>query len=323
MTMPQLLGFLPSTHGLHFTNSWPAGTPDYEVSVPPLGDVRIGDASNGLCGGMAFTVADLFLARRLPPSDVVPPAGGTPLFNYVSNRLLASFDIPGGLLTYYYWANTPAHDTGFWPVTRFGLAHMTIIDQLPQVMSALTQGRPASLGLVTLASMNPGDLGKCHQVLAYGYEAAGSRVTLRVYDPNQPNNDDVTISLDTSNPAHTTTIDSNVDCDPIRGFFYTSSTFSDPAVIAGPTSPAPAPGSLGGQAAFQANTGNLWIVGQDDRGDMGLGMMAGTSPALAALPGGGWQAAFQANTGNLWIVGQDDRGDMGLGMMDGTRTTTR
>ena len=29
-------------------------------------------------------------------------------------------------------------------------------------------------------------------------------------------------------------------------------------------------------------------------------MLAGTSPAIAALPGGGYKVAFQANTGDLW-----------------------
>ena len=74
------------------------------------------------------------------------------------------------------------------------------------------------------------------------------------------------------------------------------------------------------QAAFQANTGNLWVVGtQDDCGSMGLGMMAGTSPSIASMPSGAWEAAFQANTGNLWVIGtQDDCGSMGLGMMAGT-----
>ncbi|MBV9600097.1 MAG: hypothetical protein JOZ87_25010 [Chloroflexi bacterium] len=90
-----------------------------------------------------------------------------------------------------------------------------------------------------------------------------------------------------------------------------------------PSACAYSPGSVvvtfsGVEAAFQANTGNLWIVGTDNRNDMGLGMMAGTSPSIAALPGGGWQAAFQANTGNLWIIGTDNRNDMGLGMMAGT-----
>ena len=89
--------------------------------------------------------------------------------------------------------------------------------------------------------------------------------------------------------------------------------------------PAPPPGPVPqvvppshiAQGAFQANTGNLWVVGADNRGDTGLGMMAGTSPSIAGLPGG-WQAAFQANTGALWVVGRDNRGDMHLGMMAGT-----
>jgi hypothetical protein len=70
--------------------------------------------------------------------------------------------------------------------------------------------------------------------------------------------------------------------------------------------------------AFQANTGHLWTVGGDDHGDWGLGMMAGTSPSIIALPGGGYEVAFQANTGNLWTVGEDDHGEWDAGMMAGT-----
>jgi hypothetical protein len=70
-------------------------------------------------------------------------------------------------------------------------------------------------------------------------------------------------------------------------------------------------------AASPDSQNSLWVVGGP--GDMNLGMMAGTSASIAALPGAGWQAAFQANTGDLWVVGtKDDRGDMKLGMMVGT-----
>jgi hypothetical protein len=64
----------------------------------------------------------------------------------------------------------------------------------------------------------------------------------------------------------------------------------------------------------------LWVVGaKGDPGNTHLGMMPGTSPSIAALPGGGWQAAFQANTGNLWVVGaKGDPGDTHLGMRPGT-----
>jgi hypothetical protein len=231
--MPQIPDFLPSTHGLHFSNWWPPGTPDIVVNVPIVGEVAIGDAGNGLCGGMAFTVADLYLGRLRPPPETTPPAGGTPLFDYLVNRLMASFNIPSGVLTYYYWANTPDHDTGVWPVIRSGLARMTVVDQVPQITASIDRGQPAALGLVTVRSLNPGDLGRCHQVLAYGYDWDGPRVQIRVYDPNQPDADNITISLDTSNPAHTTQIDSTVACDPIRGFFYTDYGYADPSSVAG------------------------------------------------------------------------------------------
>ena len=79
------------------------------------------------------------------------------MFDYLASRLLASFDIPGGIATYYYWANTPDHDTGIWPFIRAGLAQMTIHDQIPQITAAIDSGWPAALGLVTVRSMNPGE----------------------------------------------------------------------------------------------------------------------------------------------------------------------
>jgi len=43
-------------------------------------------------------------------------------------------------------------------------------------------------------------------------------------------------------------------------------------------------GAAAAQLAFQANTGNLWLVGtEDDRGDLQLGMMAVTSPSIVDL----------------------------------------
>jgi len=46
-------------------------------------------------------------------------------------------------------------------------------------------------------STNPLDLRLNHQVLAYGYELAGDRLTLRLLDPNFPRRDDATLSLGT------------------------------------------------------------------------------------------------------------------------------
>ncbi|WP_181110152.1 MULTISPECIES: CHAP domain-containing protein [unclassified Rathayibacter] len=85
------------------------------------------------------------------------------------------------------------------------------------------------------------------------------------------------------------------------------------------TSPAIAALSTGGyQIAFQANTGNLWVTGDAGTRDTGLGMMPGTSPAIAAT-NGGYKVAFQANTGNLYqYASTGSVTNLNLGMKNGT-----
>src|SRR5580700_7594166 len=61
--------------------------------------------------------------------------------------------------------------------------------------------------------------------------------------------------------------------------------------------------SGGYEAAFQANTGHLWVVRNGVGQDLGLGMKTATSPAITTLAfGAGYEAAFQANTGHLWAA---------------------
>ena len=110
--MPSVLGFLPSTNGLRFVNAWP-DEPVVVVSVPGFGAVKIGNASNGLCGGMVFLVRDVFEAR-LPPIRDAQPAQGTPLYDYIVQRLIASYHLPSGVLQYFGWMNTPDADGGFY-----------------------------------------------------------------------------------------------------------------------------------------------------------------------------------------------------------------
>src|SRR5437763_149011 len=52
--MGDVANFLPSTHGLHYANSW-ASAPVVEIPTP-FGNVDVGNAKHGLCGGMAFAV---------------------------------------------------------------------------------------------------------------------------------------------------------------------------------------------------------------------------------------------------------------------------
>ena len=63
-------GFLPSTNGFHFGNSWPH---EPTLTIPfPTGPIKVGDAAGGLCGGMAFAVRDFFESASHPGHDDEP-----------------------------------------------------------------------------------------------------------------------------------------------------------------------------------------------------------------------------------------------------------
>lgn len=231
----QVQGFLPSLYGFRFVNRFPS-QPDYQIGIPHLGSIPIGNASNGLCGGMAFAVADYFNAGQLPPAVDDPPAFGTPLFSYIADRLMDSFDLPNGPLTYYYWMNTPDHDTGIGPISRPGVAALTIKHELPKILADIDAGHPSPLNLVQVASANPADLGKNHQVLAYRYAIDDAdNLTLSVYDPNKNHDeaDDVALMLNLSNPAHSTPITHTLgnSSETVRGFFHGSYTAKTPVQL--------------------------------------------------------------------------------------------
>jgi hypothetical protein len=220
----QVAGFLPSIYGFRFVNHFPE-EPDYTIDIPHLGAIPIGNASNGLCGGMAYAVCDYFHAGQLPPPVEDPPPSGTPLFTYLADRLLDSFNLPAGPLTYYYWMNTPDHDTGIGPLTRPGVSSLTIKHELPKILADIDAGTPSPLNLVQVASANPADLGKNHQVLAYMYAIDdGDNLTLSVYDPNKDHSDadEAALMMNLSNPSHATPITHTLGNagETVRGFFH-------------------------------------------------------------------------------------------------------
>jgi hypothetical protein len=231
--------FKPSTNGFRFGNSFSG--PDLTVNVPVIGTVDIGDASNGVCGGMVFAVRDFFEASLPIPAATTPPAAGTPLFTYITGRLFDSFNIPEGIIEYLDWMNTPDHDTGIWIAVRHGVAWMTIEVQWPIIKACIDSGHPCPLGLVTVYSLNPADLGHCHVVLAYGYVLDDSgNLTINVGDPNSPDNDGVEMSLNIENPSHTTPISHNINIGfPVRGFFALAYSPHDPSALEPPPPPPP------------------------------------------------------------------------------------
>ena len=97
------------------------------------------------------------------------------------------------------------------------------------------------------------------------------------------------------------------------------SLFLHPHDVGATTTPPGTTGLPSGEAAFQANNGYLYTYSSaSGAANLQQGMMAGTSPSIAALAGGGYEEAFQANTGNLIVFG--DGGDLNTqqGMMAGT-----
>jgi hypothetical protein len=216
-------GFLPSRHGFAFANSWPSA-PALAVTTR-FASIGIGNAAGGLCGGMVFAALDYWHAGIAPPA--VQPAPGSPLYRYLVRRLMASWHLPAGVARYYHWMGMTDGDSslellGRRLVTRRGVSWRTIELEWPQVRAILEAGIPAALGLVTVASLNPLELGCNHQALAFGYAESGSTVTVRAYDPNSGPRDDIGIRFDTAAPTAATAFSHNLGlARPVRGLFLT------------------------------------------------------------------------------------------------------
>lgn len=223
MTSVRVPGFLPSTRGLHFPNAFPH-VPNLEIDLPGGLTIPIGDAANGLCGGMAYTVRDLFEAGVAPPALTRAPGEG-PVFRYVADRLLESFSLPFGPATYLKLMH-PALPDGDMALVH-GRAWRMIRLEWPGIRGDLERGSLSPLGLVKTKSRNPRDLGANHQVLAWGYDLEGTGLTLRLYDPNHPDDDEVTMALDIGKPRRAT----KVTCShggTVWCFFRTAYQFKNP-----------------------------------------------------------------------------------------------
>ena len=201
-------GFRPSTCGFRFANAfWPQ--PLLRIPLAGLGHWPIGDASRGLCGGMAFAARDYFKRGHPPPDDRDPPDYDSPLFRYLVRRLFASFHLPWGPLRYYRWM--AASDEV--------VQEHTVRHEWPRIRRELDAGRLAALAMIRIRSRNPFRLGENHQVLAYGYgldETSGS-LLIAIYDPNHPGRDDLTLAL-RLRPASGVVSASG---ETFRGFFHT------------------------------------------------------------------------------------------------------
>ena len=224
----QMTGFLPSRDAFHFINYFPP-VPDVVIRTP-LGNLNIGDASKGLCGGMVYAALDYFNAGLDIPGDSRPPSHGE-LFDYIVKRLLASFDLPFGIVQYVELMNPRYPDgvstAGRFGMTPYGRAWRMIRQEWPSIKGKIDSGQACPLGLVLIKSADLTQLGQNHQVMAYGYDVQDDELTLYIYDPNYLQRDDITLKLDLSNPKHTPTVTYSTGT-PVACFFATNYAFSIP-----------------------------------------------------------------------------------------------
>lgn len=213
--------FDPRLHGFAFINSFPA-YPHLRLWTP-FGALRIGDARNGLCGGMVFAALDYFYAGQPVPAVSQPPAGDA-LFGYLVRRLYDSFNFPLGVWAYVALMR-PSRAEG-----AHSRAWRTLQREWPRLRARLEAGAPCPLGLVRIRSGDLRRLGENHQVLAYGYEQQGSRVSLLLYDPNYGRTDRVRLTFDLAAPEAPMTYSTG---EPLLAFFGVRYRFCRPPALTG------------------------------------------------------------------------------------------
>jgi hypothetical protein len=244
MTSVRVPNFTPGTNGFHFVNAFPHA-PIRQLELPGIASLTIGDAANGLCGGMSFSAADLHEVGIAPPPDTTPPAAGTPAFQYIVDRQIASFGGASLPLRFYRLMDParPEREPVWLPwlnpfVAPFGVdrnsrTYVMVHDEWPVIRNDLDNGRLSMIGLVRVVDLNPRKLNKNHQVLAYGYDQEATAVTLHIYDPNWPGQD-VTLGFDSSDPNGTIHPTYSTNDPPLVCFFHAPYAAEPPTPWQGP-----------------------------------------------------------------------------------------
>jgi hypothetical protein len=189
-----------------------------------------GDAAAGLCGGMALIVRDLFEAHVDPPLDREPPMNGSPRFRSLVRRQVQSLDWLRVPLRFYNLAAFRPAATTLWSgiTRRMPLLDVTLDDEWPKLRADIDAGHLAIVGLVRAQSWNPFQLVTNHQVVAYAYHVEPQRISIRVYDPNWPDRDDVEARI-LLEAGRAVRLESSTG-EPLMGFFVTHYAFAEPRV---------------------------------------------------------------------------------------------
>jgi hypothetical protein len=234
--------FNPADHGFHFINRF-----NVKVGLrfpAPLGKrtINLGNFHYGLCGGMAYTAFDYFLANRRIPPDTTQPRLGSPLHSYILRRQLDTFTV-GTLANF---ASLPFRSTT-------DLTHRSRGAFNDVIRKTLDRGRPVPLGLVKTKGFDDLLFGN-HQVLAIGYSTRPIIITTKtcflgicrtksrrdnepiiaIYDPNYPdtvNYIQTNHNVETSDAAGRNPISEHAR---VRGYFPTPYSFKQPPSVSPP-----------------------------------------------------------------------------------------
>ena len=123
-----------------------------------------------------------------------PPVNGSPLFRALVNRQVRSLD----------WLWTPLRYWWLGAIDPVRAARRSMRVEAPLIRAAIDAGRLVRVGLVRHHGLSPWGMTHSHQVVAYGYGVAGDALTFRIYDPNWPARDDVTVTVQPSGLGQST-----------------------------------------------------------------------------------------------------------------------
>jgi hypothetical protein len=135
---------------------------------------------------MSWYVRDRFGSGHAVPTDTAPPANGSSLFRTLVRLQVRSLE----------WLRTPF---AFWwtgALRPDRIAQRSREREWPRIRATIDAGRLAQVGLVRHKGLNPFNLTRSHQVVAFGYSIDGETVRLQLYDPNWPNRDDVALVIE-------------------------------------------------------------------------------------------------------------------------------
>jgi hypothetical protein len=183
--------FVPSVHGMPFPNTWETVLFDADVAGR---QVKL--ALRGFCGGMSFLALDLHRSGLEAPGEPVGelPERRSPLARYIWRRQIDS--LADGLAQNMRGFVKSSYSPRTGPI---GSATLTRTRELGNVLVALTAKRPVPLGLIAPNPLR--GIGLNHQVVGYGAERSADGLLIRIYDPNIPRRDDVTLFVTWSGDA--------------------------------------------------------------------------------------------------------------------------